>query len=316
VNVNMIHDFHFIRPWWLLAIIPTIVIFVLMLKVVFRRYNIWHKYCDKHLLPYLIDNQNVNESKILAIIICSSIILMIIALSGPTWSLESQNVYRNISSQVIALDVSDTMNLLDIQPSRLKRAKFKIIDLLRQQNNIQTSLLVFSSYAFVASPLTNDSNTIINMLPAIDSSVVPVQGSSINQALIKSGKILIDNGIATGNIVIFTASVPDNNSYATATTLFNHGYRVSIVGMGKNSTFEVTQNALQQLAKAGGGVYTPFTDNNDDIDSISNEVHKNIGIDVAKEQRNLWKDEGYIFIWLLIIVIIFVAKRGWLNQLC
>lgn len=85
-------------------------------------------------------------------------------------------VYQKNISRVIALDVS---------PSRLERAKYKIFDILRRIKEGQVGMIVFSSELFVVSPLTSDVNTIENLVTVINSDIVSVQGHNIYKSLKK-----------------------------------------------------------------------------------------------------------------------------------
>ena len=66
-------EFHFIRPYWLLAILPYLVIVALMLRNKLSKGN-WSAVCDAELLPYLLQETNitsktVNDSKTFIILI-------------------------------------------------------------------------------------------------------------------------------------------------------------------------------------------------------------------------------------------------------
>lgn len=43
--------FNFLRPWWLLAIVPAMIFVILLLKHLSQA-NGWAKYCDSHLLEH------------------------------------------------------------------------------------------------------------------------------------------------------------------------------------------------------------------------------------------------------------------------
>ena len=213
------------------------------------------------------------------------------------------------------------------------------LDLLHNIHEGQTGMLVFSSRAFVVSPLTSDSNTIAAMVPVIDSSIVPVQGSDINPALKKAASLLRQAGYSRGEIILVTDSVPDPNTFATAQKLNSDGYTISILGIGSKQGGPVTNAdgsfvtdnngniilatldsaALAKLAAAGGGYYIPFTNNNSDIQQLLNSTSAN---DLKQnpsqeaESKSLWKDQGHWLIWCGIILAAFLARKGWLEKLC
>ena len=335
----MAETFHFLRPWWFIAVIPAVIISIYSLRQINSNGNVWEKYCDPHLLPHLISNDKSSSQTWISWFILSLWIIAIGALAGPTWSMYGQPVYQKNIARVIALDVSQSMNAQDITPSRLERAKYKVLDLLHSIHEGQTGMIVFSSKAFIVSPLTSDTNTIASMVPVLNSAIVPVQGSSISKALLKSAKILNQAGFTNGEIILVSDSTPDTNDMATATKLEKDGYSTSILAVGTQNGGPVTQAdgslvtddkgniiitnldqaALQQLATAGNGTYTAFTNDNTDISTLLNPKNVNELTDKPTKElqtKSLWRDEGGYLIWLLIILAAILARRGWLEKIC
>lgn len=332
----MVNSFHFLRPWWFIALIPAIILFVMLLKKSNLTKNNWETHCDPHLLPYLIVGNKLSKSIWLPTLLFMSWLVAILALAGPTWSLYAEPVYQKNIARVIALDVSQSMNANDIVPSRLQRAKYKVLDLLHQIKEGQTGMIVFSSAAFVVSPLTADSNTIASMIPVLDSNIVPVQGSDITKALEKSVQLLSQAGYSQGQIILFTDSTPDESAIKEAEKLATEGYITSVIAMGTkqggpivdanggfvtdtkgNIVFANLDNiALGKLAAAGAGVYIPFSNenmnlnqllNNSTLDGLENKPSKRM------QTKSLWKDEGHWLIWLLIILVSFLANRQYAD---
>ncbi|MBZ4202869.1 MAG: hypothetical protein LAC70_07040, partial [Methylovulum sp.] len=76
-------QFHFIRPWWLLALIP----FIGGIWTLWRS-NVkqarWSQVCDAELLPYLL-HANANQVHLgQREVLGAVVVLAIIALAGPT----------------------------------------------------------------------------------------------------------------------------------------------------------------------------------------------------------------------------------------
>jgi len=57
-----LHDFHFLRPWWLLGVIPATLLVILLWK---RKasYGSWDKVISPHLLPYLMQGGQAPQSR-------------------------------------------------------------------------------------------------------------------------------------------------------------------------------------------------------------------------------------------------------------
>lgn len=299
----------------------------------------WTNHCDPHLLTHLIANNNKSTRYFLPYLLLSFWIITTLALAGPTWSLYAQNVYQKNIARVIALDVSQAMNTHDIAPSRLERAKYKILDILHNIKEGQTGMIVFSSTPFVVSPLTSDTNTIASQIPVIDSSIVPVQGSNLKAALQKSASLLNQAGYSRGEIILITASRPTDEDLEEAAKLAKNGYITSILGIGtsqggvltdekgslitdKNGNAIVASldsNSLKNLAQSANGIYTEFSNDSSDIQQLLNHTNLNNlknNPNQTTETKNLWKDEGHWLIWLLIILCAFIARKGWLEKIC
>ena len=305
--------FHFLRPWWFLAIIPAILLLIFSLNKINSSDSNWTKYCDAHLLQHLISNETRTLKNYLPYTLLILWLIIIFALAGPTWSMYGQPVYQKNIARVIALDVSQSMTATDIAPSRLDRAKYKSIDLLHNITEGQTGMVVFSSSSFLVSPLTNDTNTIASMVPVLDNNIVPVQGSDILPALRKSAKLLKQAGNTRGEIILITDSTPSDEAIKEAKALAADGYTTSVLGIGT----ENSSDRLRSLATAGKGSYVDFSNDNSDIDSLLLKKNK-LTSKASKELqiKSLWRDEGHYLIWLLVFLVAFLARRGWLEKIC
>ena len=336
----MLSNFHFLRPYWFLSLIPTIILLFYFFKCQDFN-NVWSKNCDKHLLNHLIKKNHNISNKFFYSIFSLIMLLVTFTLAGPTWSMSYQHVFSKNSATILALDVSSNMNTTDLAPSRMERAKFKVLDILKSMNEGQTGMLVFSSQAFVVSPLTSDSNTIANMVPVIDTNIVPVQGNNISKALTKSAELINQAGFPNGKIILITSSIPDSQSLSIASSLRAKGFSLSVLGVGtvqggpalsnNGGSFAVNGNgsavfnkldesSLIALSQRGGGIYETLTYNNDDINSI-NGYNKNIDSSLFKNSGKskfgiLWKDQGCIFIWVILLLIFIISRKGWLSKLC
>ncbi len=175
-------EFHFIRPYWLLALIPAIAVLILLLRGKLNQGN-WSQVCDAELLPFVLQDRVANQSRFSLFLAMFSSLLVIFALAGPTWEKIPAPVFRNQAALVIALDLSHSMDANDIKPSRLIRARYKINDILKQRKDGQTALLVYAGDAFTVTPLTDDNETIASQISALTTGIMPRQGSNALLAL-------------------------------------------------------------------------------------------------------------------------------------
>ncbi len=335
--INALLHFHFIRPFWLWAFIPLVLIFWFL---IFRSHTLtnWQKVCDKHLLPHLLttgSNEKTIWPRILAFV---AFFFAIIAMAGPTWSRQPQAVYQALNSKVIVLDMSQSMDASDIAPTRLQRAKYKVLDILKQLKDARVGMVVFTSEPFVLSPLTKDANTISLLVPTLNTSIMPVQGSNISAALLKAQQLLQQGGASSGGqIILITDSNVTNQDVSVARDLASQGITTSVLGIGSEQGAPikkaeggfVTDNkgniilprlnvdALNRLAEAGNGRYINFTNDDRDVESLllpSISDRFNQQAKLSKQMTDVWQDQGRWFILISLLIALLAFRRGFLLE--
>jgi Ca-activated chloride channel family protein len=313
-------EFHFIRPYWLVAFVPYLVVIALLLRSKLGQGN-WASVCDAALLPYLLQEKAVNQSRWPMFSGAIAALLVITALAGPTWERLPAPVFRNDSALVIALDLSRSMDAEDIKPSRLIRARYKIADILKNRKDGQTALLVYAGDAFTVTPLTDDIQTIDSQLEALNTNIMPSQGSNTASVLNKAVDLFKQAGFQKGQIILITDEVDMDKTLSIAKAL--DGYTLSILGVGTadgapiavpeggflkddQGTIVVTklnENQLIKLAQAGNGIYHAITADDSDIQSLLASTDKSSPRQ-GKENQNvlldLWADKGP---WVLLPVL-------------
>jgi Ca-activated chloride channel family protein len=326
-----ISHLHFLRPWWLLAVIPAV---GLTLGLYYYRAgeNNWRTVCDPHLLPALTTSKRQGARRYPFVALVLVWCLAILALAGPTWSRLSQALYRSNDARVIAVDLSSALWATDLPPDRLTRMRFKLMDLLQRLPPGRTGLVAFSGEAYTVSPLTQDNNTLLSIVPALSPNVMPVSGVSMRAALERAGQLLKQGGANRGDIILLTANSPSSEDVATAQALANRGYTTSVLGIGtvegapipdSQSGFLTNRNGqtyisklyparLQQLANAGGGRYVLFTAGNADVSRLARTALAQSFARNGEEYAltPLWRDEGR---WLILAILPFafwVFRRG------
>lgn len=317
--------FHFLRPWWLLAIVPAATLLYLLARHKYRRGD-WTSVCDAELLPFILQDKPGQAhpggwfGAALACLLC------ILALAGPTWERLPSPAFRNDSALVIALDLSQSMNAADIKPSRISRARYKISDILQQRKDGQTALLVYSGDAFTVTPLTTDSATINSQIEALTTDIMPSPGSNTGVAITKAAALLRQSGLANGDILLVTDGA-DADSIRQADSLLG-GYRLSVLAVGspegapipvaggflKDSHGNIVvarldSAELSQLAGAGHGVFQPITADDSDIERLGglfNQVKNNDSTQKTHLLLEQWNEAGP---WLLLLVLPWGALR-------
>lgn len=323
--------FHFLRPYWLIALLPCALMLLLWLKHKWQRGS-WVNVCDADLLPYILQQKPTAQSRVPLVSMAIASVLTIFALAGPTWQRIPTPAFRNESGLVIALDLSQSMTAADIKPSRLVRARYKIADILKQRKDGQTALLVYAGDAFTVTPLTNDNATIVSQLEALTPEIMPSAGSNTVSAVTKAVDLFRQAGLQNGQVLLVTDSVAGEEIDSIIKTLGS--YRLSVLGVGTAEgapiglpeggflkdqagqivTPKLPSAELQQLASAAGGVFQVISDNDKDIKQLLAAVDKPVQDAVDKPQANLlveqWDEKGVYLLWLITPLAALQFRRG------
>ncbi len=319
---------HFIRPLWL-AGIPLVWLLVWTIHSRLSADGDWERICDAHLLSWLVGGESARPRRRMELLLGAGLTLALLALSGPTWSQLPHQSLNARQARVVALDLSYSMLSEDVKPSRLRQAHFKLNDLLEQIEEGQVGLVGYSAQAFVVSPLTNDTHTIQNMIPALVPSVMPAAGSRTDRALEKSAELFRQAGVRRGEIILITDSAHPNTR-ETARNLAAEGFHVSVLGIGtpagapipagngflkdKAGNIVVTRlNSLQLkgVADAGKGIYQQATSDNRDLAVLLDTDVEEFD-DETDALGDHWQDQGPWLALALLPMAALAFRRGWL----
>ena len=206
------------------------------------------EFADKHLLKHLLLKKSFLSSKTTGLILWSLLwLLAVLALAGPRLGYREVETYQNSSALVILLDLSESMNAKDVQPSRIKRAKQEIEDILKlKEPDLKIAIIGFSAIPHLITPLTEDVATINNLLPYMDTSLVNMEGSNLQKAVQKAQSLLEDDNSAVKAILVISDGNFDNDAPKLANDI-----SLSFMGLGTKIGAPVSDNSGQLLKKQG-----------------------------------------------------------------
>lgn len=261
-------DFHFLRPLWFALLVPLIAL-VWWSARRHAQSGLWSRVCDAALLPFVVQGSVADVKNRASWLLVAAGALAITALAGPVWERLPTPVSRTEAALVIALDLSSSMTAADIKPSRLARAKYKVEDLLRGRKSGQTALLVFAAQSFVVTPLTNDSHTISAQLQALDTSIMPSQGSEPASALELASQLLQQAGMPEGDVLLITDGGDDDAMSRARDVAQSASFRLSVMGIGSHDGAPIP-DADGGFARANNGSVVMTRLNRRDLEALSN----------------------------------------------
>ena len=333
---SLLAQFHFLRPWWLGALLPVVIIALLLW---YQKHNAkqWQQMVVPELLHYLLDGQTTRIKPWQLLALLFAWVVSCIALAGPSWEKRPVAVEQNQQALVIMLDLSPSMMSEDLKPSRLVRARLKIADMLRQREDGQTALLVYAGDVHVVTPLTDDTETINNIIPALHPNIMPAQGSNTEAAVNRALQLLKDSSITQGDLLLITDGVDEDAQY-TVRDIMNREpqYRLSILGVGGDTptpipsskggfvrdnarnivTTKLNSDELQQLASDSRGRYRTLANTSRDIDYLLDfPAPAQAETQRVEREFDSWYDRGHWLVLLLLPIVLYSFRRGVLLSL-
>jgi Ca-activated chloride channel family protein len=329
----MIEQFQFLRPAWLLALLPLAGLVWLMLKSK-NTSGSWQSVVDPELLRHLLVGNTQARHSWPIVVIAMVGFFTVVALAGPVWEKLPRPIFKQQAALVIALDSSRSMDANDIKPSRLTRARHKIADILSQRAEGQTALIAYAADAFVVTPLTEDSATINALLPALTTDIMPAQGGRADRAVKQALELFSNAGAVHGDVLIVTDGFSTTEVVEIERLVReNPGFRISVLGIGSEAGGPVplasggflkdSQGAIvvsrmpvgmmRALANKGSGEFQTISTDDSDIQAFLKKMQSNPFVTeaVASDQRaDIWREQGPWLVLLLLPVIALAFRRG------
>jgi Ca-activated chloride channel homolog len=321
---------------WGLLIIP-----ILTVIFIFSRYSrkralkrFGNEQIIKELMPFASKSRPVFKFIVLMI----ALALFIVGTARPQFGSKLKKVKREGIELIIALDVSNSMMAEDIQPNRLERAKRAITRLADRLTNDKIGLIVFAGEAYTQLPITSDYTSAKLFLNAINTQIVPTQGTAIGAAVNLGMRSFTPDEEANKVIIVITdGENHEDDPVAVATEAAEKGIIVHTIGMGlpKGSPVPVTVNGqkdylkdregnvvvtkldetmLEKIATAGKGIYVRANNAEVGLNALLDEINK---MD-AKEMEALVYSEyddqfQYFFaigLFLLLLEFIILERKN------
>ncbi|MDH3994950.1 MAG: VWA domain-containing protein, partial [Gammaproteobacteria bacterium] len=324
--------FHLMRPEWLWAIVPALLLTLLLWRCRGRNGS-WSTVIAPELLPFLVGKQAGSQGPNLLPLVLLGWMLAALAASGPSWQKLPQPIHQKQDALVLVLDLSYSMKSGDLTPSRLDRVRQKMLDLLALRREGQTGLIAYAGDAHIVTPLTDDTPTIANLLPALNPDMMPVPGSDPAAAVAQAVELLHSAGIREGKVLLITDGISNRDHQAIEKALAKSAAGFAIMGVGtatgapiplpdggflkdQNGTIvmpSLDEAALNKLADATGGRYLPMQIDNSDLDVLLAESalpgrEATLALD---RTADTWEDQGYLLILLLLPLALGLFRRGW-----
>lgn len=273
---------------WLLVIIPVMVFINLIMWQ--RQKNRYKRLGDRELLKQLMPGISKYRPSVKFWLLLSAIAIIILILARPQMGSKISHEKRNGIEIIIAMDISNSMNAEDVVPSRLKKSKLMVENLIDNFSNDKIGLIVFAGDAFVQLPITSDYVSAKMFLQNIDPSLIASQGTDIAQALRLASNSFTQSKVGKAIVLITDGEDHEGGAVEAAEEVRSKGMNVFILGIGDpkgapipngnggyltDNSGNTVMSALnekmcQQIAQAGKGNYI-HVDNTSEAQELLND---------------------------------------------
>lgn len=274
---------HFEEPLWLwLAVLGPILLFGLFRYAAKARRRQLAQIASPHFVTELTHSHSPARRTMKEIVLILCVALFGCALARPQWG-ELESTDRWLGDDVIfMLDVSRSMLATDIQPNRLERAKFAILDFVRHRGTGRVGLVAFAGGAFLQCPLTFDYDAFEDALGDLNERSIPVGGSDIGRGLEEAFHAMEKKSTRKLIVLLTDGEDLEKKGIKEAEALKKEGVTIYAIGVGtapgaelrtlgptgqmefiRDSQGNVVRSHLDDetltaIAKASGGSYFPL----------------------------------------------------------
>jgi Ca-activated chloride channel family protein len=265
-------------------------------------------------------------------LIVSLLLLGSVALAGPTWEREITPFTEDKAPLVVVLDVSLSMNAIDVQPTRLERAKQKIRDLLELRSGARTGLIAYAGSAHMVMPLTDDATVLEMYLMALQTELMPVQGKAPPRAL-SLAQQMVDREDVPGSILFVTDGIAADALPAFVEHGETNQDALLILGVGTSEggpvragdsfatnsagrriTATLDKEGLEAVAREAGAFVATVTVDNRDVERIQRRVQSHLEAVREEDESGRWRDFGYYLVFPIAFLGLLWFRKGWTVQ--
>lgn len=307
---SIMRSYSWENPLFLWAILLVPLLFILRWTV---------RYYFNQKLPVAVSARDLRSSPANLVRLIPEILLMLVlsllltALARPQKTNEKVEQYTEGIDIMLAMDISQSMQIEDFEPNRLEAAKKVALDFIQGRLQDRIGLVVFSGDAFSLAPLTTDYDLLRSYVRDINFEMIENRGTAIGSALAvvtnrmresetksKVCILLSDGDNTAGNIDPITA--------AELASAYNIKIYTIVVGreglvpygkdfFGRPNMIEntVDESTMRKIAQIGGGEFFRATDN----EALASVFSKIDQFEKAEIKETRYKDTSdYYFIYL------------------
>ena len=256
----MLDSFIILRPWFLI-LVPLIIFILWKLAQLISHQNPWTTSVSEHLQAFMISTGEesgmktmTKHQKHLSILFG----LLLLGLIGPAFWKKPLPGVQIKPQVVILLDQSLSMLADDVKPSRNKRAKYIVQDILDQVPDASAGLIAYAGTEHQLVPITYALDIVKQSIDSIDPQLMPSPGNNPTIALGAVSASLAN--IPKATLIWLTDDIKKKDENEVVKYLQRQTYKTVIIGMGSENPAPIPLRSGDLLRDRSGNIVLPDYD--------------------------------------------------------
>ncbi|NCE72650.1 VWA domain-containing protein [Odoribacter sp. Z80] len=318
--------FRFAHPGLLYLLIVILLLVVFYVVMVGKKRKAIAEFGNPELLKPLMPLLSFKRGTWKFVMLMLALAFVILGVAGPQFGSKLQQVKKKGVELMIVLDVSNSMMAQDIKPSRLEKAKMAISRMVEKLSDDKVGLVVFAGDAYVQLPITTDYSSAKLFLSGINTDIVPVQGTAIGSAIDLAARSFTPEAETSKAIIVITdGENHQDDAIIAAKRAHEKGIVVHTIGMGLEQGAPIPQkgasgqfmkdgqgnvviskldeNTLQEVAKAGEGVYVRASNTDVGLNQLLDEVNQ---MEKTLLEERVYSDYAEKYQYFLLVGLFFI----------
>ena len=306
--MNPLRDFHFLRPAWLL-LVPLAVAIWWFVRKAQDPLRGWREVIEPDLLDAMTVGRNAiaspnnstsagrNAVASYYLLPLTAWLLAIIGIAGPAWRPEPSPFADDPVPVMLVLRAGETMDLTDLVPSRMERARLKVTDFAAERKGQPLGLIAYAGTSHLVLPPTRDTAVVSAMAAEISPAIMPQPGDNLANALRLAARTLHDGG---GSIVVVTDTVAADSESLLAEFRSESALPIHFLAIARADTPEY--DAVRKAASTLRADTTLMTADDDDVRSIVRRTAKAPVMIGAVDAGTRWAESGWWVVPVLALI--------------
>ncbi len=257
-----------------------------------------------------------------------TVISLLIAMARPQKSNEKVEQWTEGIDIMLAIDISESMKLMDFEPNRLEAAKEVALDFIKGRFQDRIGLVIFSGDAYSLAPLTTDYDLLKTYIDDIDFTKIESRGTAIGSALAVSTNRMRESDSKSKVIILLSDgdNTAGNIDPITAARLA-HAYNIKVytiaigkegkVPMGRGPFGQIRyidnnldESTLREIASIGEGSFFRAT-NNQALENIFNTIDTYEKAEIKETNYKDTTDFYFVYLkWGIVFLLLWLFSKS------